>query len=89
MVQAGVQVLYHYLDDFVVLGPPGSEECTEHLHILKRVCNDLGVPLAPEKQEGPSTCITFLGIIINIHRQDLRLPREKLERILATFAKWE
>ena len=53
------------------------------------MCNNLGVPLAPEKQEGPSTCITFLGIIIDIHRQELRLPREKLERILATLAEWE
>ena len=89
ITKAGVQVLYHYLDDFVVLGPPGSEECAEHLQILKRVCNDLGVPLAPEKQEGPSTCITFLGIIIDTHRQELRLPREKFERILATLAEWE
>ena len=26
IAKAGVQVLYHYLDDFVVLGPPGSEK---------------------------------------------------------------
>ena len=82
-------MLYHYLDDFVVLGPPGSEECAEHLQILQRVCYNLGVPLAPEKQEGPSTCITFLGIVIDTHRQELRLPREKLERILATLTEWE
>ena len=68
---------------------PLLEECAEHLQILKRVCNNLGVPLAPEKQEGPGTCITFLGIIRDTHCQELRLPREKLERILATLAEWE
>ena len=45
-----IREFIHYLDDFVVLGPPGSKECTEHLQILKRVCNNLGIPLAPEKQ---------------------------------------
>ena len=89
IAKAGVGVLYHYLDDFVVLGAPGSEECAEHLQILQRVCYNLGVPLVPEKQEGPSTCITFLGIIIDTHRQELRLPKEKLERILVTLAEWE
>ena len=35
ITKVGVQVRYHYLDDFIVLGPPGSEECAEHLQILK------------------------------------------------------
>ena len=89
VAKAGVQVLYHYLDDFIVLGPPASEVCAENLQILQKACNDLGVPLASEKQEGPSTCITFLGIIIDTHYQELRLPSEKLERILATLTEWE
>ena len=77
------------VDDFVVLGAPKSEECAEHLQILQRVCNNLGVSLVPEKQEGPSMCVTFVGIIIATHHQELRLPREKLERILATLVEWE
>ena len=47
------------------------------------------MPLASEKQEGPSTCITFLGIIIDTQHQELRLPSEKLERILATLTECE
>ena len=35
VAKAGVQVLYHYLDDFIVLGPPASELCAEHLQILQ------------------------------------------------------
>ena len=62
---------------YMCLSPPASEVCAEHLQILQKACNDLGVPLASEKQEGPSTCITFLGIIIGIHCQELRVPSEK------------
>jgi len=51
----GVEFVYHYLDDFVVLGLPESEQCGQNLGNLQAVCRDLGVPLAPEKQAGPTT----------------------------------
>ena len=89
MTKEGVQAVYHYLDDFIILGPPGSEVCGESLQILHKVCKDLGVPLAPEKQEGPSSVITFLGITIDTNSQELRLPKEKLKRLLDTLTQWE
>ena len=57
VAQEGVDSVFHYLDDFAVVGPPNSEACAQYLHTLVRVC---GVPLAPEKQEGPTSVITFL-----------------------------
>ncbi len=60
--QAWVQHIFHYLDDFAVIGSPGSGECQ---HALARICENLGVPLAPEKQDGPSASIIFLGIKFN------------------------
>ena len=78
---AGVEIVYHYLDDFAVLGVPESEECGHNLGLLKSVCNDLGIPLAPEKQAGPSTVIEFLGIVIDTSCQELHLPADKLERL--------
>jgi len=78
---AGVEFIYHYLDDFVVLGRPDTEQCAQSLHTLKSVCNDLGVPLASEKQAGPSTKLEFLGIIIDTVRQELQLPEDKLARL--------
>ena len=60
--QRGLLELDHYLDDFVTIGPPGSSACGENLEIMQRTCADLGVPLAMEKLEGPTTCLTFLGI---------------------------
>jgi len=56
--------VYRYLDSFAVLGSPGSEQCHQSLELLKAVCSDLGVPLDPEKQAGPTTTTEFLGITI-------------------------
>jgi len=44
----GVEVTHHYLDDFAVLGLPDSAQCSQDLGILKAVCSELDVPLAPE-----------------------------------------
>ena len=84
----GVDFIHHYLDDFVVAGPPDSEICLKHLRTLERECRILGVPLAPEKTEGPSSTITLLGITIDTSKGELRLPADKLERLLQTTSEW-
>ncbi|XP_075139535.1 uncharacterized protein LOC142214486 [Leptodactylus fuscus] len=43
------------------------------------VAGKFGVPLAPEKTEGPSTCLSFLGIMIDTVLMEFCLPNEKLE----------
>ena len=57
----GVRFVMHYLDDFLVLGAPGSEECSTALKKLLEVFEKLGLPVAPEKSEGPDTKLTFQG----------------------------
>lgn len=57
-----VQQLLHYLDDFFTIGPAGADTCSTYLHAIEQAAIDTGIPLAPEKCEGPSTCLTFLGI---------------------------
>ena len=84
----GVKYIHHYLDDFVVIGPPGSSKCQEYLHILERECAYLGVPLASEKREGPSPVITFLGIIIDTLQGQLHLPEDKLQRMMQIVSEW-
>ena len=71
----------HYLDDFIVLGMAGTEECAEGLAVVWRVSRELGVPLAEEKSEGPATVLTFLGIEIDSVQGEIRLPQEKVERL--------
>ena len=53
----GVQYLWHYLDDFIICGTADSDECKLNLQMLLDICNHLGVPIADEKVEGPSTSI--------------------------------
>ena len=43
--QGGVEFLFHYLDDFAVIGPPNSRACHHALNMLTRICAELGVPL--------------------------------------------
>lgn len=85
-VQEGIEFIFHYLDDFAVLGPPDSLECQRALDILSHTYAILGVPLAPEKQDGPCPVIVLLGIIIDTVKQELRLPEEKLRRLLDMLA---
>ena len=35
------------------------------LDVLMRKCSQLKVPIAAHKTDGPTSCITFLGIMIN------------------------
>ena len=53
------------------------------------ICNRLGVPLALDKCEGPTTCIAFLGIIITTRAMEIRLPHDKLCRIKEELRQWQ
>ena len=43
---------------------------------MAQVCKQLGMPLAPEKSEGPCTCMKYLGIELDTIAVQLHLPRE-------------
>ena len=38
--------------------------------------------------EGPTTALTFLGIVLDTSRMEARLPKEKLTRLQSTVAEW-
>ena len=61
----GIAHVFHYLDDFTIVGSPSSDECMRALSVMRQVCVELGIPLAEHKTEGPATQITFLGIMID------------------------
>ena len=81
--------MFHYLDDLAITGSPNSTECDGALHTLQKLVVELGIPLVADKQDGPTMEIVFLGIVKDTLRQELRLPKDKLERLLATVAQWE
>ena len=84
----GVRSAVHYLDDFLVMGPPGQNGCSEALTTTLVLCEELGFPVAPEKTEGPATTLTFLGIEIDAEKLQLRLPQVKLSQLAAIIAGW-
>ncbi len=53
-----------------------------------QVFEDLGVPVAQEKLEGPTTCLIFLGLEIDSITMQLRLPAEKLAALLVLVQSW-
>ena len=87
--QRGVSYIAHYLDDFITVGAPNSDQCAGNLSILFEACAELGVPLAPHKTAGPTTCLVFLGIEIDSVAMELRLPRDKLLRLRDLLTEWQ
>ena len=49
---------------------------------FKHVCDLLGVPLAPEKTQGPATLLPFLGIDLDTRLMQATLPEDKVLRML-------
>ena len=84
----GVDFLQHYLDDFLTLGLLASPVCYNNLQTCIQLCTKLGLPLHPEKLEGPSTCLSILGIELDPSTLQARLPPQKRERIIALLGTW-
>ena len=81
-------ILLQYLDDFLLVDPPDQPTCQESMSIMLQVCEVMGIPVATEKCEGPATCITFLGSVLDSSLQQLRLPPEKLQDISSLIKSW-
>ena len=59
-----IRHMLHILDDFLIIAP-SKIQCHHHLHQFRGLCETLGIPLAPEKIEGPLTTLTFAGIVLD------------------------
>ena len=82
--------ILHYVDDFLIMCEPSAPLADKLYSDFTSVCEDLGVPLALEKTEGPSNRLTFLGIELDSAEQALSLPCGKLteiQKILSGFKK--
>ena len=47
-----------------------------------------GIPVAAHKTEGPSTAVTFFGIMVNTFLFQLRLPPEKVTWLKTLVEEW-
>ena len=67
------------IDAFVTAGAPDSQECEHNSTIMHKTCKEVGLPTEPEKDDGPATSISFLGIELDTVALEIHLPAEKLE----------
>jgi len=77
----GIPQILHILDDFLIIGESTSA-CQAKLQRFLHFCEDIGVPMAPEKTEGPSPVLTFAGIELDCIRFEARLPQEKVDKCI-------
>ena len=77
----------HNLDDFLDIAGPNQELAETHHDLILDMLKYLHVPVAPEKIEGPATCLTFLGIELDTVALEMRLPLEKKVDFLGTVAR--
>ena len=71
----------HYLDDTLFVGQEGTQDCLTLMNNFHELCHYLGVPIAPEKTEGPKKVLIFLGLQLDSVRQTVTIPLEKLLEI--------
>ena len=51
--QRGIESVLHYLDDFLILGPPELVRCQQALDLAMSTCGEVGFPLALDEGGGP------------------------------------
>lgn len=71
--------ILHLLDDFLIVSNSISS-CDNELKAFLRTCDELGVPMAPEKTVGPSCVLSFAGIELDTTIMEARLPCDKLTK---------
>ena len=79
--------LIHYLDDFFTAGPPDSPICRHNMETMNRLCNLINAPTKPEKEEGPSTSLIFLGILLDSTTMQASITSERKSEILMAITK--
>ena len=89
MEKNGVSNVFHYLDDFITLGPAGSSLCQKNLQGIISTCECTGTPLEVDKSQGPSPVLTFLGMELDTIKLEIRLPTDKLLCLKALLQHWE
>ena len=77
-----VQHLLHYLDDFFMAGPSNSPICAQNLSKMLSLCNSINAPLKLEKVEGPTACLTFLGIQIDTNTMQASIFADTKQALL-------
>jgi hypothetical protein len=84
----GIEVVVHYIDDFLFVIKL-KEKAVDQLARALMICKRLGLPMAADKTEGPTTKLVFLGIEIDTEAMVTRIPPEHLLKLNQLLSDWE
>ena len=73
--------MVHILDDFF-LASVSKQVGLKHLQSFLNMCQDVGMPMAPEKTFSPATTMVFVGFEIDSVAEEVRLPEEKVRKCI-------
>lgn len=76
--------IIHILDVFLTVSQSFSS-CPEKLNLFLHTCDDIGVPMAPEKTEGSAQVLSFAGIELDCIKFETRLPHDKITECLSAI----
>ena len=77
LYNSGIGKGLHYLDDFILVAA-NMDLALRQKDTLLSIFGKLNIPIEISKLEGPSSCLTFLGIEVDTVSFQLRLPKDKL-----------
>ena len=75
-----------FIDDICCVVSP--EKSHSRLSSALKLINDLGLQFSPEKIQGPSTKITWLGIVFDTCKMEVSIPSEKLLETQSLVDQW-
>lgn len=84
----GIDLVIHYVDDFLIVART-REDGDRYKVAITELCAKLGVPLEPSKTEGPTHCLTFLGIEIDTVAMEMRLSKKRITELLTLLTSWD
>ena len=70
MERSGSKNVDHYLDDFFFAGSHLCSDCANLMSQFDDLCDELGIPIASEKTQSPTTCLTYLGYELDSQNAD-------------------
>ena len=74
--------LDHYLDDFILAGECGTNNCQKLILAFDEVCSELHVSAAKDKSLGPTMVLIFLGLETDTVHILVRIPLHKIEELI-------
>lgn len=79
--ELGLTHVHHYVDDFIIILDSNMDNAMAIKQRIITILSSLGLPLATDKLEGPSTCLTYLGYELDTVAMQTRITATRVTEI--------